>query len=167
MSVRTEQMKAMAEMVKLTSAQSGSLTAKNIVAMRAQLTGKLQGLAQVNTTMPLYLTPDPLKTWVERNKRYFLEGVDQRLTPRGIMLAGPPGVGKSQGAKYIAHEFGVPLYRLDLASALGKYVGESEAAMSRIFSALDQEEPAVLLTDGPRSGPIGPQLSPAALVLWR
>lgn len=141
-------LKASAEIIRLTTAKDKSLTARGITSMRAQLTGTVQGLSQVNTEMPLYLCPEELKVWVQRNKRYFLEAVDHRLVPRGVLLNGEPGVGKSAGAKYIANEFGVPLYRLDVASALGKFVGESEQALSRVFRALDQEEAgSILLCD--------------------
>ena len=50
-------------------------------------------------------------------------------------------------SKHIANEFGVPLYRLDLSSVLGKWVGDSEAGFARALNTLDQEEPAILLID--------------------
>jgi hypothetical protein len=140
-------LKAMHEVIQLTTAKEKSLTARGIAAMRASLAGKLKGLGQVDAEMPLYLAPAKLEQWITLNKKYFLESKDDRLIPRGILMHGEAGVGKSCGAKHIANEFGVPLYRLDISGALGKYIGESEGAMSSILNTIDQEAPAVLLID--------------------
>lgn len=55
--------------------------------------------------------------------------------------------GKTLGAKYIANQLEVPLFRLDLGGMLGKYVGESEGNLNFALSQIDQAEPAVLLID--------------------
>ena len=140
-------LKSMAEVIRLTEARDKSLTARGIMQVRAMLAGKLPGLDQVDIRYPLYLCPEELDSWVQKNKRYFLEAKDNRLVPRGILFNGDPGVGKSMAAKYIANQFGVPLYRLDLSSVLGKWVGDSEAGFARALNTLDQEEPAILLID--------------------
>lgn len=140
-------LKAMAEVIKLTTARDKALSARGIADIRGMLTGKTPGLSQVPTHQSLYLCPDDLAEWVAKNKRYFLEGVDERLVPRGLMLAGGPGTGKTSAAKYIASEFGVPLYRLDLSSALSKWLSESETRFARLLDRLEQEAPCVLLTD--------------------
>ncbi len=62
-------------------------------------------------------------------------------------MDGLPGVGKTMGAKYLAGALEVPLFRLDVGSIKGKYVGESEHALTAALSAIDLEEPAVLLID--------------------
>ena len=49
--------------------------------------------------------------------------------PKGVLLAGVPGCGKSLSAKAIAAEWQLPLYRLDMASVLGMYVGQSESRL--------------------------------------
>lgn len=46
--------------------------------------------------------------------------------PKGILILGMPGCGKSMIAKAIADEFAMPLLRLDVNKLMGKYVGESE-----------------------------------------
>lgn len=140
-------LKQMADVVRITQARDGTLARAGIVETRALITGNLQGLGQVDTATPLYLCPLTLEKWLAKNKRYFLEGANERLVPRGVLFNGIPGVGKSAGAKYIAHYFGVPLYRLDLGASLSKWQGEAEHNLSRILSALDQEEPCVLLVD--------------------
>jgi len=140
-------LKTISEVVRLVMAQEKALTPKGVLTVRSALAGKLQGLAHVDTHLPLYLCPKSLSEWVARNKRFFLEAPDERLVPRGILLSGEPGTGKTTAAKYIAGEFDVELYRLDLSAALSKWVSESEANLSRILNTLDQEEPAVILID--------------------
>jgi ATPase family associated with various cellular activities (AAA) len=140
-------LKQMAEVIRLVEARDQSLTARGVMQVRSVLTGKLRGLDHVDTKLPLYLCPAEVKLWVAKNKQYFLKAKDDRLVPRGILFNGDPGVGKSMAAKHIANEFGVPLYRLDLSSVLGKWVGDSEAGFARALSTLDQEEPAILLID--------------------
>jgi hypothetical protein len=140
-------LKAISELARMVMAQDKALTPKGIMVMRSALAGKLQGLAHVDTHLPLYLCPLEVETWVHRNRHFFLNAPDERLIPRGILFHGLPGTGKTTAAKYIAREFGVQLYRLDLSAALSKWVSESEANLSRILTTVDQEEPCVLLVD--------------------
>jgi hypothetical protein len=139
--------KQMVELIRITQAIHGSMSPTLMMKTRAHLIGKIQGLNQVEILEELYDPPKKLEDWCKLNKRFFVTPPDERLTPRGILFYGYPGVGKTQAAKYIATQFGVPLYRLDLSSSLGKYVGESESNLSRILSTLDQEEPCVVLLD--------------------
>lgn len=55
--------------------------------------------------------------------------------------------GKTLASKFIASEFGVPLYRLDLGAMMGKYVGESEASLNAALTQIDQVEPCVVILD--------------------
>lgn len=140
-------LKQAAEVIRLTMVASKSLSARAVMAMRSQLIGKQRGLEQVNTELSVYQPPAQLSQWVHRNRKYFIEAVDERLVPRGMLLYGEPGVGKSTAAKFISQSWGVTLYRLDLSSALSKWVSESEANFSRVLSTIDQEEPCALLID--------------------
>lgn len=139
--------KQLVEVLKLTEVTYGHLDPVLMVKVRSQLTGKMQGLAPVDTQFDVYIPNVKLSDWLVKNSPFFLEPKDLRLIPRGLLLDGPPGVGKTQGAKYIAAYLKVPLYRLDLASSLGRYVGESESNLTRALSTIDQEEPCVLLID--------------------
>ncbi len=69
-----------------------------------------------------------LKSWLERAKVGFTaEAKALNLTPpRGIMLVGVPGCGKSLAAKAIAREWQLPLLKLDAGRLFDKFVGESE-----------------------------------------
>jgi ATP-dependent 26S proteasome regulatory subunit len=67
--------------------------------------------------------------------------------PRGILLCGVPGCGKSLSAKAIAHSWKLPLYRLDMSSVLGMYVGQSEAQFREALEAADKVAPCILWVD--------------------
>jgi ATPase family associated with various cellular activities (AAA) len=139
--------KQVVEVIRLSQAENGHLDPQHMSKMRALLAGKMQGLAPVNTDLDVYVPNIQLIEWLKENKKFFLKPVDPSLVPRGLILNGPPGVGKTQAAKYIANEFGVPLYRLDMATGLGRYVGESESNLSRALTTIDQEAPCVFLID--------------------
>ena len=67
--------------------------------------------------------------------------------PKGVLLVGVPGCGKSLSAKAIATEWRLPLYRLDLASVLGMYVGQSESQLRDALEAAERVAPCVLWVD--------------------
>lgn len=74
---------------------------------------------------------DALKEWLNAKKSIFFasdEDLQQRdlTTPKGILLAGVPGCGKSLSAKMVAREWELPLFRFDIGSVYDKWVGESE-----------------------------------------
>ncbi len=52
-----------------------------------------------------------------------------------ILFAGASGTGKTMTASVIANDLGVDLYRIDLATVVSKYIGETEKNLDRIFSA--------------------------------
>lgn len=92
-----------------------------------------------------------LKQWLRRKAKIFknLEeaekfGVD---VPKGVLIAGMPGCGKSLNAKAAAKLFEVPLLRLDMGRIMGKYVGESEANMRRAIALAEAISPCVLWID--------------------
>lgn len=57
--------------------------------------------------------------------------------PRGVLLTGVPGTGKSMCAKAVAAAWGVPLLRLDLGALKSKFVGESEGNLRRAFRVIE------------------------------
>jgi SpoVK/Ycf46/Vps4 family AAA+-type ATPase len=73
--------------------------------------------------------------------------VDYRLRPRGLLLSGKPGTGKTMGAKRIASRLNVPLMRLDLGIVMSKYVGESEANLATALARVEEAQPCVMLID--------------------
>lgn len=67
--------------------------------------------------------------------------------PKGVLIIGMPGCGKSMIAKAIASEFNVALLRLDVNRLMGKYVGESEANLRRALETAEAAHPCVLWID--------------------
>ena len=80
-----------------------------------------------------------LKTWlVARSAAYSPQARDYGLpAPKGAMLAGIPGCGKSLTAKAIATAWGVPLLRVDLGGLKSKFVGESESNLRKAFKVIE------------------------------
>jgi SpoVK/Ycf46/Vps4 family AAA+-type ATPase len=90
-----------------------------------------------------------LKAWLERAQVGFTdEAKSLNLTPpRGIMLVGVPGCGKSLAAKAIAREWRLPLLKLDAGRLFDKFVGESEKNFRRAIEMAESLSPIVLWID--------------------
>ena len=67
--------------------------------------------------------------------------------PKGILVIGMPGCGKSMIAQATANKFGVSLLRLDVSRLMGKYVGESEANLRLALATAEAAHPCVLWID--------------------
>ena len=67
--------------------------------------------------------------------------------PKGVLIAGVPGCGKSLNAKASAKLFEVPLLKLDMGRLMGKYVGESEANLRQAIALAEAISPCVLWVD--------------------
>ncbi len=67
--------------------------------------------------------------------------------PRGILLLGPPGTGKSQFAKALGNEVGRPTLVLDVGSLMASYVGQTEANVRQALKIADAMAPAVIFCD--------------------
>lgn len=92
-----------------------------------------------------------LKEWLYKKECIFNQldraikfGVD---IPKGIMIVGMPGCGKSLAAKATAKLFEIPLVRLDVGRLLGKYIGESEENMRNALKLSEAISPCVLWID--------------------
>ncbi|MBD2535744.1 AAA family ATPase [Nostoc flagelliforme FACHB-838] len=106
---------------------------------------------------------DLLREWLTRRRRLFTtEARSLSLPqPKGVLLAGPPGTGKSHCAKNIASILNLPLLQLDIASLLGSLVGESEGNVRRALKTAQAIAPCVLWVDEIEkalSGSIGERL---------
>jgi len=71
-------------------------------------------------------------------------GID---APRGILLEGPPGTGKTSIAKVIANTAGLSFFVLKSDQIISKWVGESEKNLSLLFESAKQHIPAVIFID--------------------
>lgn len=67
--------------------------------------------------------------------------------PRGILLVGVPGCGKSLSAKSISANWKLPLYRLDFATVQGSYVGQSEQQLKDALATAENVSPCILWID--------------------
>jgi len=92
---------------------------------------------------------DLLREWLIRRRRLFTQEARKLHLPqpKGVLLAGPPGVGKSLLAKNIATILNLPLLQLDIASLLGSLVGESEGNVRRALKTAEAIAPCVLWID--------------------
>jgi hypothetical protein len=75
--------------------------------------------------------------------------------PRGVLLVGVPGCGKSLSAKAIAAQWNMALYRLDLANIHGQYLGQSEQRLKQALATADRLAPCVLWIDEIEKGLAG------------
>src|SRR5690606_11282233 len=87
-----------------------------------------------------------LKRWLGERQDIFLagKGVD---VPRGVLLVGVQGGGKSLAAKAVAGLWGLPLLRLDFASLYNKFFGETERNLREALKLADRMAPCVLWMD--------------------
>lgn len=90
-----------------------------------------------------------LKKWLSRMQASFLPGaadfgVDP---PRGVLLLGLPGTGKSLTAKATANVLGLPLIQFDLSKVMGSLYGQSEANMRNAIRIIEAVAPAVVMID--------------------
>ncbi|WP_374602753.1 AAA family ATPase [Arenimonas sp.] len=90
-----------------------------------------------------------LKAWVNQRRTAFTAetlppGLDP---PKGMLLLGVQGCGKSLAAKAVAGGFGVPLVRLDFGTLYNKYHGETEKNLRDALASAEQLSPCVLWID--------------------
>lgn len=89
-----------------------------------------------------------LRQWLDVRKRFFLDGPQTQLDPpRGLLLLGVQGCGKSLAAKAAAGIFGVPLLRLDFGVLYNKYYGETERNLRKALDTAEVMSPCVLWMD--------------------
>ncbi len=96
---------------------------------------------------------DNLKEWLKEKKVLIDPNRKEELSqrgikpPKGVLLTGIPGCGKSLCAKAISNIFNIPLYRLDLATVQGEYVGQSERQLKEALDTAEYVSPCVLWID--------------------
>ncbi len=101
-----------------------------------------------------------VKTWLAKRK-VGLSPASRALkldAPKGLLLLGVQGCGKSLLAKTVAHEWNLPLLRFDLGKVMSMWLGESEGNIRSALNLADAMAPCVLWIDEiekgiPKSGP--------------
>jgi SpoVK/Ycf46/Vps4 family AAA+-type ATPase len=92
---------------------------------------------------------DNLKDWVRMRQDAFTEEARRYgiPNPKGVLLVGIQGTGKSLSAKTIANEWRLPLLRLDTGRLFGGIVGESESRVRQMIQLAEAIAPCVLWID--------------------
>lgn len=90
-----------------------------------------------------------LKRWLQVRKSVFLNEPNMQglAAPRGVLLLGVQGSGKSLAARAVAGSWGLPLLRLDFATLYNKYFGETERNLREALDAAEAMNPCVLWID--------------------
>lgn len=132
----------------------GSITWDDVAVALRQKHHALEGggVLQLQTDMEKFAAVGGqarLKRWLDRRREAFVGdaealGLD---VPRGILLLGVQGGGKSLAAKAIAGSWGLPLLRLDFACLYNKYFGETERNLREALKMAEQMAPCVLWMD--------------------
>jgi SpoVK/Ycf46/Vps4 family AAA+-type ATPase len=90
-----------------------------------------------------------LKTWlVERSKLFEMrDSLDAEIVPKGLLMMGIPGCGKSLCVKAVASQFQLPLYRVDMTEIFSGRHGNPEGAFVEACKMMEDMAPAVLWFD--------------------
>ena len=125
----------------------------SLTTQKSKLYGSVSNVQMVNVNPNLVVSGlENLKDWLEQKKQVFF-ATDEQLehyslkAPKGILLTGVPGCGKSFSAKIISKEWGLPLFRFDIGSVYDKWMGESERKMREALDFIDNVAPCILWVD--------------------
>ena len=139
--------KTACEVVQMCSANYNTLDSRDLRQCRRLLVPPTPGLEQIRAELGPTITRPDLQRFLSRYKWFFDTDTTGPLSPRGLMLTGAPGTGKTHMAKMLAKELAVPLYRASLAGAMDRWHGQSEQNLRRVLQAVENEAPCVLLLD--------------------
>ena len=103
----------------------------------------------VNETISKIGGVDNLKNWLKKRKTSFsIQASNYGLpTPRGLLLVGIQGTGKSLTAKAVATEWQLPLLKLDVGKLFGGIIGESESRLRQMIEVAETISPCILWID--------------------
>jgi hypothetical protein len=90
---------------------------------------------------------DNLKRWLNERKESFIQETSSLPPPRGVLLMGVQGCGKSLAVKAVAKELGLPLYRLDIGRLYSQYIGQTEQNLRKALATTDKLSPLCLWID--------------------
>lgn len=127
---------------------------KELKYAKQTLFNEIAGLEAINIDEDFQIAGlDNLKDWLYEKKTLMDPTKKEELakrgisSPKGILLTGVPGCGKSLCSKATASIFNIPLYRLDLATVQGQYVGQSEQQLKEALDTAEYVSPCVLWID--------------------
>jgi|GEM_PF-437867 hypothetical protein len=90
-----------------------------------------------------------LKSWFLQRKSSFSDSARAfgLEPPKGVLLVGIPGTGKSLAAKCLGHEWGMPILHLDVGKVMSGLVGSSESKIREVLATADACAPCILFVD--------------------
>ncbi len=119
-----------------------------------KLFSNINGLEKINVdTSKTFAGLKGLYNWLMEKKELLNPTKKEEMKkrnikpPRGILLVGVPGCGKSLSSKVIASTWNLPLYRLDFATVQGRYVGQSEQQLKEALETAEHVSPCILWID--------------------
>jgi AAA+ superfamily predicted ATPase len=142
-------------LVREAAMNDGALTGEDVAFVRSRKAtllesdGVLELIAADHGTLDAVGGLDRLKEWLRVRGRAF-EPAARKFglePPRGVLVTGIPGCGKSFVAKTLARTWNLPLVLLDVSRLYGPYVGESEGRLHDALDTADAMAPAVLWID--------------------
>jgi ATP-dependent 26S proteasome regulatory subunit len=131
---------------------NGGLSAQAVAKEKGRSLGQVKGLEyfdQRDLALNQVGGLDALKAWLRQRRRAFSEEAQEYglPSPKGLLMVGIPGTGKSLTAKAVAGEWGLPLLKLDIGAIYGSLLGESEASLRRALATAEAISPCVLWVD--------------------
>jgi SpoVK/Ycf46/Vps4 family AAA+-type ATPase len=146
----------------LTAEEAESVFAKSLVKTRDfdidTILAEKKGIIRKSGILEFYATDDRfndvggldvLKVWLGKRKAaFYRDARDFGLpAPKGLLLVGVPGCGKSLAAKAIGAMWHMPLLRLDVGKVFGSLVGSSEENMRKAIATAEAVAPSILWLD--------------------
>ncbi len=122
--------------IEQTAPSLGSIPAGDIPSYGFEEVAELVGVKQRLTESVIWPITDP--------ERFTRLGIDP---PKGVLLFGPPGTGKTFVVRAVAHESGAAFFAVKGAELLDKFVGESERGVREVFSRARSAAPSLLFFD--------------------
>jgi AAA+ superfamily predicted ATPase len=124
----------------------------SVIAREKARTLKKNGLVEIvetATSLDQVGGLENLKNWLIRRAGAFFESAKTYglPAPKGLLIVGIPGTGKSLTAKATASAFNLPLLRLDMGRVFGGIVGQSEANLRAVIQTAEAIAPCVLWID--------------------
>jgi len=97
---------------------------------------------------------DVMKLWLRQRRDLFYsrESISSEIVPKGVLLMGVSGCGKSLSARVIASVFGLPLYRVDMSQVFASGLGHAERQFAEACRTMEEIAPAVVWFDEIENG---------------
>jgi len=138
----------------LSIVKGGELTENDVVTIAEEKKQIIQRNGLLEYSMPMLKMEDVgglqnLKNWLQKRSNSWSETARKYClpAPRGVLITGLPGCGKSLTAKTISSLWNIPLLRLDMGALHNSFVGGSERNMRNVIQTAEAMAPCVLWVD--------------------